>query len=159
MRRPKMHHRQATQQAEVLPVEPGNVLLSRAIVLHVKDRDESLPRAIVLHKKDRNKQTLGFPPFNLAEPKRVIFSIPLCARCVSADGLWSTNCFVLSVWDTGAQLEVSLPGDLTEFYLLFTFPPRPVSRQCRRVSTCGNVIEVACLRKQPAFLLNAGLDL
>jgi len=144
MRRLTMHHRHAAQQTETLPVEPGNV---------------SLPRAIVLHKKDRNKQTLGFPPFNPAEPKRVIFSTPLCARCVSADGLWSTNCFVLSVWDTGAQLEVSLPGDLTEFYLLFTFLPRPVSRQCRRVSTRGNVVEVACLRKQPAFLLNAGLDL
>jgi hypothetical protein len=78
---------------------------------------------------------------------------------MSADGLWSTNCLVFSVWDTGALLEVSLPGDLTEFYLLFTFPPRPVSRQCRRVSTRGNLIEVACLRKQPAFLLNAGLDL
>jgi hypothetical protein len=156
MRRPTMHHRQATQQTETLPVEPGNVSLPGAIVLHEK---ESLPRAIVLHNKDRNKQTLGFPPVNLAEPKRVIFSTPLCARCVSADGLWSTNCLVLSVWDTGAQLEVSLPGDLTEFYLLFTFPPRPVSRQCRRVSTRGNVIEVAYLRKQPAFLLNTDLDL
>jgi hypothetical protein len=144
MRRPTMHHRQATQQTETLPVEPGNL---------------SLPRAVVLHKKDRNKQTLGFPPFNLAEPKRVIFSTPLYARCMSVDGLWSTNCFVLSVWDTGAQLEVSLPGDLTEFYLLFTSPPRPVSRQCRRVSTRGKVIEVAYLRKQPAFQLNAGLDL
>jgi hypothetical protein len=153
-----MHHRQATQQTETLPVEP-DVSLPRAIVLHEQDRNESLPRAIVLHKKDTNKQTLGFPTFNLAEPKRVIFSTPLCARCVSADRLWSTNCLVLSVWDTGAQLEVSLPGDLTEFYLLFTFPPRPVSRQCRRVSTRGNVIEVAYLRKQPAFLLNTELDL
>jgi hypothetical protein len=150
-----MHHRQATQQTETLPVEPGNVSLPRAIVLHEK---ESLPRAIVLHNKD-NKQTLGFPPVDLAEQKRVIFSTPLCARCVSADGLWSTNCLVLSLWDTGAQLEVSLPDGLTEFYLLFTFPPRPVSRQCRRVSTRGNVIEVACLRKQPAFLPNTELNL
>lgn len=139
-----MHHRQATQQTETLQGEPGNV---------------SLPRAIVLHQTDGNKQTLGFPPFNLAEPKRVIFSTPFYAICMSVDGLWSTNCSVLSVWDTGAQLEVSLPGDLTEFYLLFTSPPRPVSRQCKRVSTCGNVIEVACLRKQPAFLLNAERDL
>jgi hypothetical protein len=154
-----MHYRQATQQTETLPVEPENFSLPRAIVLHEQDRIGALPRAIVLHKKDRNKQTLGFPPFNLAEPKRVIFSTPLCARCVSADGLWSTNCLVLSVWETGAQLEVSLPGDLTEFYLLFTSPPRPFSRQCRRVSTCGNVIEVACLRNQPAFMLNAGPDL
>ena len=139
-----MHHRQATQQAETLPVEPENV---------------SLPRAVVLHTKDWKKQTLGFPPLNPAEPQRVIFSTPLYARCMSADGLWSTKCLAMSVWDTGAQLEVSLPGDLTEFYLLFTSPPRPVSRQCRRVSTRGNVIEVAFLRRQPAFLLNAGLDL
>ncbi|SDJ61573.1 hypothetical protein SAMN05444163_5929 [Bradyrhizobium ottawaense] len=102
---------------------------------------------------------MGFPPVNLAEPKRVIFSTPLYATCMSVDGLWSTNCLVLSVWDTGAQLEVSLPGDLTEFYLLFTSPPRSVSRQCRRVSTRGKVIEVAYLRKQPAFQLNAGLVL
>ena len=139
---PKSHYRRGTQPAEILPVEP-NV---------------SLPRAIVLHKKDRNKQTLGFPPFNLAEPKRVIFSTPICARCVSADGLWSTNCLVLCVWDTGAQLLACLSGDLTQFYLLFTSSQKPVSRQCRRVSIWGNVIEVVYLRKQPAFLLNAGLD-
>jgi hypothetical protein len=110
------------------------------------------------HQKDRNKQTLGFPPVNPAQPKRVIFSTPLCARCVSADGLRSANCLVLCVWDTGARLQVSLPGDLTEFQLLFTSSQKPVSRQCRRVSTWGNVIEVAYLRKQPTFVLNAGLD-
>jgi len=110
------------------------------------------------HQKNRNTQTLGFPPVNLAEPKRVTFSTPICARCVSADGLRSTNCLVLSVWDTGAQLQASLPGDLTEFNLLFTSSQKPVSRQCRRVSTWGNVIEVAYLRKQPTFVLNARLD-
>lgn len=151
------HHRHETQPTETLPVEP-NVSLPRAIVIHEQDR-KSLPRAIVLHEKHGNKQTLGFPPVNLAEPKRVIFSTPLYARCMSDDGLWSTNCLVLSVWDTGAKLDVSLPGELTDFYLLFTSPPRPVSRQCRRVSTRGNVIEVAYLRKEPAYLLNAGLDL
>ncbi len=136
-----MHHHQATQQIETSPVER-----------------ETLPRAMVLPKKDRNTQTLGFPPVNAAEPKRVAFSTPLHARCMSVDGLRSTNCLVLSVWDTGAQLEASLPGDFSEFYLLFTSSPRPVSRQCRRVSTRGNVIGVAFLRKQPAFILNAGLD-
>jgi hypothetical protein len=138
-----MRHRRETQPTETLPVEP-NV---------------SLPRAVGLHKKDRKGQTLGFPPLKPAEPKRVIFSTPVCARCVSADGLWSTNCLVLSVWDTGAQLKVSLPGDLTQFNLLFTSSQRPVSRQCRRVSTRGDVIEVAYLQKQMAFLLNSGLDL
>lgn len=139
---PKSHHRRETQPAEILPIEP-NV---------------SLPRAIVLHAKHSNKQTLGFPPLDPAEPKRVIFSTPVSARCLSADGLWSTDCLVLCVWDTGAQLEMSLPGDLTEFSLLFTSSQKPVSRQCRRVSIWGNVIEVAYLRKQPAFLLDAGRD-
>lgn len=135
------HHRQKTQPKETLPIEP-NV---------------SLPRAIVLQKENRATQTLGFPPLTLVEPKRVIFSTPLCARCVSADGVWSTNCLVLCVWDTGAELEASLPGDLDLFYLLFTSSQRPVSRQCRRVSTQGNVFEVAYLRKQPAFLLKEGM--
>ena len=142
MPRPRMHHRQATQQPATPPAQPGNV---------------SLPRAVVLHKKDSDRQTLGFPPVSRAEPKRVTFSTPLYARCMSADGLWSTNCLALSVWKTGAELQVSLPGDLTEFYLLFTSPPRPVSRQCRRASTHGNVIEVACMRKQPAFLPDPGI--
>jgi hypothetical protein len=77
---------------------------------------------------------------------------------MSVDGMWSTDCLVLSVWDTGAQLRVRRPGDLTEFYLLFTSSLRAVFRQCRRVSTCGNVIDVAYERKQPDFLLKAGLD-
>ena len=110
------------------------------------------------YEKDRNTQTLGFPPVNLVQPKRVIFSTPICARCVSAGGLWSANCLVLGVWDTGARLQISLPGNLTEFQLLFTCSQKPVSRRCRRVSTWGNVIEVAYLRKQPTFVLNAELD-
>jgi hypothetical protein len=143
MRQPTIHRRQATQLSGTLPVEPGKV---------------SLPRAIVLAKEDKNKQTLGFPPINPAEPKRVTFSTPLYARCMSVDGLWSTNCLVLSVWDTGGQLKVSRPGDLTEFFLLFTSSPKPVYRQCKRVRTCGNMIEIAYLRKQPHFLLKADLD-
>lgn len=141
---PRKHHRRATQRPEALPEEAGNV---------------SLPRAIVLQKKDGNRETLGFPPLNRAEPKRVVFSTPVSAGCMSVDGLWSTDCLVLSVWDAGAQLEVSLPGHLAEFYLLFTSPPRPVFRQCRRISTRGRVIEVAYLWKQPAFVLNAGMGL
>jgi hypothetical protein len=118
---------------------------------------QPLPRAIVLRKKESNRQTLGFPPFNIAEPRRVMFCTPISARCVSADGLWSTNCLVFCVWDTGAHLRASLPASLTQFHLLFTSCQRPVSRNCRFVRICGHVIEVAYLRKQPAFLLNAGV--
>jgi hypothetical protein len=120
--------------------------------------NDSLPRAVGLHVKDRRARTLGFPPLKPSEPKRVIFSSPLCARCVSADGLWSTNCLVLCVWDTGAQLQVKLPSNLTDFQILFTSSQRPVFRQCKRVSARGDVIEVAYLQKQPAFLLNAEMD-
>lgn len=144
MQRPTIHERQATQLSEQLPVEPGNV---------------SRLRAIVLANESRTRQTLGFPSLSLAKPKRVAFSTPLYARCTSVDGLWATNCRVLSVWDLGAQIEAILPGDLTQFHLLFTPPPRLVSKQCRRVSTRGNLIEVLYLRRQPTFLLNASLDL
>ncbi len=120
-------HRRKIQPTDSLPIEP-NV---------------SLPRAIVLQKKERTRQTIGFPSLDLPEPKRIVFSAPLNARCVSADGLWSSNCLVLCVWDAGAQLLASLPGHLTIFHLLFTASQRPVSRQCRRVSTRGNVIEAA----------------
>lgn len=136
-----MHNRQTTQLSEQMPVESGNV---------------SLLRAIVLAKEPRIGQTLGFPSLSPAKPKRVAFSTPLYARCASVDGRWATSCRVLSVWDFGAQIEASLPGDLTLFYLLLTPPPRLVSRQCRRVCTRGNLIEVAYLRKQPTFLLNGG---
>lgn len=138
-----MHDRQTTQPSEQMSVEPGNV---------------SRLRAIVLAREPRIGQTLGFPSLNLAKPKRVAFSTPLYARCTSVDGLWATSCRVLSVWDFGAQIEVNLPSDLTQFYLLLTPPPRLVSRQCRRVGTRGNLIEVVYLRKQPTFLLNSGLD-
>ncbi|MGY3583433.1 hypothetical protein ACVIGB_007502 [Bradyrhizobium sp. USDA 4341] len=138
---PKMHHSRGNRP-KTMQAEPN----------------DSFPRAVGLHKKDRNRQTLGFPPLNLAEPKRIMFSTPLCAKCVSVDGSWSTKCLVLCVWETGAQLQASLPGDLTQFRLLFTSSQRPVSRQCRRVSTRGNVVEVAYLRTQPAFVLKAELD-
>ena len=140
---PTKHHRRKTHPAETPLIEPN----------------ASLPRAIVLQKTDRIRQTIGFPSLDLPEPKRILFSAPLNARCVSADGLWSINCMVLCVWDTGAQLLASLPVHLTKFELLFTASQRPVSRQCRRVSTRGHVIEVAYLRKQPAFLMNTGLNL
>lgn len=136
---PTKRHRRETQPAQTVPI----------------GQNVSLTRAIDLQKKDTMRRTLGFPRLNLPEPKRVIFSVPFCARCVSANGSWSTNCLVLCVWDTGAQLQVSLPGNLTQFYLLFTSSHRPVSRHCRRVSTRGNVIEAAYLWEQPAFLQSA----
>jgi hypothetical protein len=118
----------------------------------------ALPRAIILHNDDDKPQTVGFPALHQAGPKRVTFTNPLFATCVSVDGTWSTECLVLTVWDTGAQLQVRRPRDLTEFDLLFTLALRPVFRQCRRVSTCGNVIAVTYQRKQPDFVLEASLD-
>jgi hypothetical protein len=108
-----------------------------------------LVRAVVLHQDDK-LSTVGFPALHQAETKRVTFASPLYGKCMSIDGVWVTDCLVLSVWDTGAQLRVRRPGELTEFYLLFTFTSsvRPVFRQCRRVSAWGNVIQVEYQAKQ-----------
>lgn len=139
-----MHDCQAPQLSEQMTGEPGNV---------------SRLRDLVLARKPRTGQTLGFPSLNLAKPKRVAFSTPLHARCTAVDGLWVTSCRVLSVWDIGAQIEASFPDEFTQFYLSFTPPPRLVSRLCKRVGTRGSLVEVLYLRKQPAFLLNAELEL
>lgn len=133
-----MHDRRTTRNKNVPALEPGGI---------------PVPRAIILHNDDRKPRTVGFPALHRTEPKRVAFSSPLYARCRSVDGTRSTDCLVLSVWDTGAQLQVRRPADLTEFYLLFTSSLRPVFRQCKRVWTRGNVIDVAYQRKQPDFLL------
>jgi hypothetical protein len=76
---------------------------------------------------------------------------------MSVDGVCCTDCLVLSVWDTGAQLQVGRPGDLAEFYLVFTSSPKPVFRRCKRVGICGDLIEVAYQSKQPDFLLKPEL--
>ena len=115
-----------------------------------------LPRAIVLHDDDQKPQTVGFPALQQTKPRIITFANPLDARCMSVDGVWSTDCLVLSVWDTGAQLQVREPGELTEFYLVFTSSPKPVFRRCKRVRTCGDVIEVANQRSQPDFVLKPG---
>lgn len=133
-REPVMHHHKAAQKTS--PSKSEKVPLVRAVVLHQDDK----------------LSTVGFPALHQAETKRVTFARPLHAKCMSIDGVWSTDCLVLSVWDTGAQLRVRRPGDLTEFYLLFTSSFRPVFRQCRRVSAWGNVIQVEYQPKQPDSL-------
>ncbi|SHN65824.1 hypothetical protein [Bradyrhizobium erythrophlei] len=125
-----MHHDKAAQKTS--PSKSEKVPLARAVVLHEDDK----------------LRTVGFPALHQTETKRVTFATPLYAKCTPIDGVWSTDCLVLSVWDTGAQLQVRRPGDLTEFYLLFTSSFRPVFRQCRRVSACGNVIQVEYQRNQ-----------
>jgi hypothetical protein len=125
-----MHHYKAAQKTS--PSKSEKVPLARAVVLHEDDK----------------LRTVGFPALHQMEAKRVTFASPLYAKCMSIDGVWATDCLVLSVWDTGARLQVRRPGDLTEFYLLFTSSFRPVFRQCRRVSAWGNVIQVEYQPKQ-----------
>ena len=103
------------------------------------------------------KQTTGFPALR-TDPKRVSFNPPLHAACTSLDEAWSVECQVLSVWHNGARLCVGSPKDLTEFLLLFTPPPRPVLRRCKRVWTFGTEIEVEFQRKQPSFALQPETD-
>jgi hypothetical protein len=119
-----------------------------------KPENIPLPRAVILHNHQEKSQTVGFPALDRTKLKIVRFATPLSTRCMSIDGVWSIDCLVLSVWDTGAQLQVRQSGHLTEFYLVFTSSLiRPVSRRCKKISTYGDMIEVAYQREQSAFLL------
>jgi hypothetical protein len=83
-----------------------------------KSEKVPLVRAVVLHQDDK-LSTVGFPALHQAETKRVTFARPLYAKCMAIDGVWATDCLVLSVWDTGAQLRVRRPdGILSAVYLV-----------------------------------------
>jgi hypothetical protein len=137
-----MYDRQATQSGIIPPLESENA---------------QPPRAIILHDHALKPRTIGFPALQRTEPKIVRFASPLYARCMSLDVVWCTDCLILSVWDAGAELQVRRPGDLTEFYLLFTSSPRPVFRRCRRIRTWGDVMEAAYQKKRPDFHLKPEL--
>ena len=116
-----------------------------------------MPRAIILHGDGHKPQTVGFPALHQTRPKIATFATALHAKCMSVDGACCTDCLVLSVWDTGAQLQVGRPADLAEFYLVFTSSPKPVFRRCKRIRTCGDLIEVAYQPKQADFPLQPEL--
>ena len=118
-----------------------------------------LARAVILRQSDYALQTFGFPAIRPTPPKQVTFPNPVRARCRSLDGVESFDCLVVSVWETGALLQVDGAADITDFNLLFTSSFRPVYRHCRKVSARGNMIRVAYQRMQPDFLMKAGLDL
>ncbi|QPF92560.1 hypothetical protein [Bradyrhizobium commune] len=99
-------------------------------------------------------QTIGFPALR-TEPKRVKFDPPLSAKWASIDGIWSDNCVVVAVWDSGARLRVRSTDELDEFFLLFTSAVNPVFRRCKRVWRSGEEIEVEYQRKKPSFVLDA----
>lgn len=68
------------------------------------------------------------------------------------------HCLVVTVWEGGARLNVKSPEHLTEFLLYFTWSHNPVSRQCKRVWTRGDEIEVECKREQPSYLMHMRYD-
>lgn len=90
--------------------------------------------------------------------KRVVFDPPIYAKCMSIDGRWITDCLVVIVWESGAQLEVKCPKDLTEFILLFTSSQSPVRRRCKRVWTSGNQIEVKYQGSQAGYSIRGEHD-
>lgn len=122
------------------------------VVAQPQSREPSLVRA----KKSsrRQPQTIGFPALR-TEPKRVKFDPPLSAKCTSIDGVWSDNCLVVAVWDSGARLQVTWIDELDEFFLLFTSSVKPVYRRCKRVWIRGGEIEVEYQRNRPSFVLDA----
>jgi hypothetical protein len=104
----------------------------------------------VHHKNDRPR-TLGFPALQSGSEKTVRFDPPRSAICISPDGLRYSDCLVISVWDRGARLDVEDAQALTEFVLLFATAPRPVMRQCKRVTVCGKLIDVEYVRDVPSY--------
>lgn len=102
-----------------------------------------------MHQKNAKSQTLGFPALQNGKRKTVRFDPPRSAICVSTDGQLCTECLVISVWDQGARLHVQDAQALTEFALLFATSPKPVTRQCKRVSVRGNLIDVEYTREYP----------
>jgi hypothetical protein len=90
--------------------------------------------------------------------KRITFDPPIYAKCMSLDGRWCSDCLVVIVWESGAQLQVQSPADLSEFILLFTSSQSPVRRRCKRVWTNGNKIEVEYKSDQTSYSMRGEHD-
>lgn len=78
------------------------------------------------------------------------FDPPRPARCSSLDGTWSTDCLILSVWETGARLLLQRPTSIVDLLIAFSSGPMPVFRQGRRTRTNGNELEVEYKREKPS---------
>ncbi len=135
-----MHHGQATQSKN----EP------------LSGPKTGSSRAIAQPQNGQKPRTLGFPALQSEKIKRVRFDPPRSALCISPDGLLCTDCLVISVWEHGARLRVQEVQALTEFVLLFPSGPRPVTRQCKRVSVRGNLIDVEYSREPQCYAKHMG---
>jgi hypothetical protein len=109
-----------------------------------------------MHHKNDKPRTLGFPALQHGKTKQVRFDPPRPALCITADGLLRSDCCVISVWDQGARLYVQDVRAFTEFTLLFSTAPKPVTRQCKRVAVRGNVIDVEYTREAPSYAKHMG---
>jgi hypothetical protein len=101
--------------------------------------------------------TSGLPAESKQNPKRVNFDPPRLARCLSTDGNWSTDCEVLTVWESGARLRSKEPSRLDEFLLQFAWSPTVVSRRCRRVWCRGEEVCVDYVRKRASYSMERDL--
>jgi hypothetical protein len=95
--------------------------------------------------------TIGFPAEDRHKTKRVNFEPPISARCLTADGSWTGDCEVMTVWATGARLRLKQPSYLDEFVLLFAWSPTVVSRRCRRVWCRGEEVCVEYVKTRPCY--------
>jgi hypothetical protein len=95
--------------------------------------------------------TEGFPAETKQAPKRVNFDPPRLARCVSTDGNWSTDCEVMTVWESGARLRTKEPSRLDEFVLQFAWSTAVVSRRCRMAWCRGEEVCVDYVRKRASY--------
>jgi hypothetical protein len=73
----------------------------------------------------------------------VKFEQPLDARIMAIDGTWSSECLLIDVSETGAQIKLTSPvADLMEFFLVLSSFGNPVYRRCKRASVHGPLIGV-----------------
>ncbi|HEU5092206.1 MAG TPA: hypothetical protein VFT30_05950, partial [Nitrospira sp.] len=117
-----------------------------------------LSRSTVLRSRDGGTRTIGFPALQNERQKRVWFDPPRSAICKLDGGAQCADCLVLGVWDSGARLRIEDTSIPAEFDLLFASGPKPVRRRCKRLSVCGDVMDVEFKRTKPSYVLDTGQE-
>jgi hypothetical protein len=121
-------------------------------------RKSPFSRSIILRSNDEGRRTLGFPALQNNRGKRIWFDPPRSVICTLNGGVVNTDCFVLGIWDGGARLRVRDASILTEFELLFAPGPASVRRRCKRLSVCGNEMDVEFKQTTPSYVMKRGQE-
>ena len=86
------------------------------------------------------------PPAIVDRARRVAFEREVSARLFSADGTWWTECRVIDISASGAQLQVDRTPTATEFFLALSNSVKPPYRRCSKVWLNGDRLGVKFLK-------------